>query len=304
MIGFGWLTGVLLGLVAFGAALAALSLPQPPALALVAGLLGPLSPLPALLLAIVVLAFVYLGGYALATASLAPFIPSTITFPLAGMCVPPAPTVLPSAAGERFARGLMIGHTALLDAVVMGLAPRWGPYLAAWAFVVISLAIFTTPARNRVYHGLLGWSAWLFPMSWLATSVGLLLFVVNVPFALAAGGSAAFRIDCTTGVIETTGGLPTMIAGRSFRGFSLGNFNFLRGFAEQTSFLVPGVASHETGHTLNTAAMGGVLLWINAIDENVFPSRMNLAYGELMAQSHANGLASPPEADFWIRVWG
>jgi len=168
--------------------------------------------------------------------------------------------------------------------------------------------MITGVALSRVYQGFLAWTAWLLPVSYPATAVGLLLFVLNAPFALAAGGFAAFRIDWTTGVIESAGGLVGLpIFAGTFLGFSLGNFNFLFAPGHQDTFVGSGLSSHETGHTLNTAAFGGVMLWINAIDENILPRRANLAYGELAAESHAQGLpaiAGAPHNYFFITLWG
>ena len=89
-------------------------------------------------------------------------------------------------------------------------------------------------------------------------------------------------------------------------GFSLGNFTFLTAPALQDAFLAPGLSSHETGHTLNTAAFSGVVLWINAVDENIPPFRkMNVAYGELTAESHAQALPAPPtRVRFFVNLWG
>jgi hypothetical protein len=208
----------------------------------------------------------------------------------------------------------LIGATAILNAMGAILLPGSpGAFLSLWCFTVISLAIITPVARSPFYHGFLGWSAWLFPVSYVATAIGLLLFIVNAPFAFAAAGIAAFRLDFSTGVIETTGGI-TGITGfgaglppGGAAGFSLGNFNFLTPGSAQRSFLLRNVSSHETGHTLNTAAMGGVVLWINAIDENIPPFRsLNLAYGELDADSHAQGLPADvvPRVDFFVGIWG
>jgi hypothetical protein len=49
--------------------------------------------------------------------------------------------------------------------------------------------------------------------------------------------------------------------------------------------------------------MGGVVLWINAIDENIAPARRNLAYGELTAQGHSVNMPGTPQADFFLRLW-
>jgi hypothetical protein len=140
-------------------------------------------------------------------------------------------------------------------------------------------------------------------VSYFATAVGALLFVVNAPFAFAASGPTAFLVDFTTGVIETSGGIITLFYPSG--GFSLGNFNFITPAGTGGGFLISSTSSHETGHTLNTAAFGGVVLWINAIDENILPRRMNLAYGELTAESHAQVMPTPPplRSQFFIRLW-
>lgn len=303
----GWLVGLVLGAMLAGASMLALALPLPTFL----GPFGLPVSLP-IVAVLVLLVLVYVAAYALATRSLTPLLPPVtlpLTFPVpvpAGVSVPLPPTV-----GELVARGVAIGTTAALNASFLALVPLQGPVLSTWAFITVSLAIVTPVSRNRIYHGFLGWTGWLLPVSYVATAVGLLLFLVNAPFALAFGGLAAFRIDWSTGVIESSGGIVGMpFIPPTFGGFSLGNFNFLRLPGLQTGFLVNGLSSHETGHTLNTAALGGVVLWINAVDENVRPfRRLNIAYGELTAESHAQVLPPPPppavgRAAFFVRSWG
>ena len=305
MLFLGWLIGLLFGAVLGGAVLVVLSLRIPVSFGPLYGLIGALP----LVATVVLIVLVYLAAYALATVSLAPLLPA-VTFPLTTPCLPPgcASVRIAPPPGERFGRGLLIGMTAGLNSVFLLLLPVGGLVLSVWALVIVSLSTITPLARNRTYQGFLGWTGWLLPVSYLATAVGLLLFVVNAPLALAQGGLAAFRIDWTSGVIETAGGLVGLpiFAGR-FLGFSLGNFNFLFAPGLQDSFFCCGLSSHEVGHTLNTAALGGVVLWINAIDENILPGRMNFAYGELAAESHAQGLPPNPGArhkGFFITLWG
>ncbi len=301
----GWLLGVFLGSVTGIAVLTAFALPVP---ALLASFPAPIvlpASIPGVVIGLVLLAVLYVLAYVLATVSLGAVLPP-FTPPLAAAILPGggAAVAVTPVAGELFARGVMIGMTAALNVVGLALVPGWGTTVAGWAFIVISLAAVPAIALNLVYQGFLGWSAWLFPVSWIASGVGLLLFLVNAPVAFAAGGIGAFRIDFTTGVIETFGGV-TGITGFG-GGFSLGNFTFITATAAPTVFTVPGLSSHETGHSLNTAALGGVVLWINAVDENVAPFRkMNLAYGELTAESHAQALPPPPASvDFFVTLWG
>jgi hypothetical protein len=315
LILLGWLVGLVLGGVAIAILFVALGLSLPFALSGLAGILTPLvaalAVWVAVLLALLFLALCFLLAYLIATASIAPTLPTAtglpaVTFPLPRPLATPAgvAVTIPATPGEFFARGLMIGLSAASNSFVLSLIPLVGGVLAGWAFIVISLTAIIFVARNRFFQGFLGWSGWLFPLSYFATAVGLLLFIVNIPFAFAAFGIGAFAMDWTTGVIETNGGI-TGITGFS-GGFSLGNFTFLAGpiaTATPALFTVPSTSSHETGHSLNTSAFGGIVLWINAIDENVLPTRINLAYGELTAEGHSRNMPGTPTADYSLRIW-
>jgi hypothetical protein len=323
----GWLLGLILGTLAAALLLLCAGVALPFSLTGLAGLLLPLitavGPATALVLAAVFMILCFLAGYFIATAGIAPLLPGAtglpaVTFPLPFPLGTPGgvPVTIPPSIGEFFGRGLLIGlsaaiNTVLLSAVpsIFNVLPVIGPVLAGWAFLVISLSAVVFVARNRVYQGFLGWSGWVFPLSYLATAVGLLLFVLNIPFAFAAFGLGAFAIDWTTGVIETLGGLPGITGLNG--GFSLGNFNFLAGAGATGAgpaparFTAPSVSSHETGHSLNTAATGGIVLWINAVDESVLPVRFNLAYGEMTAEGHARNMPGPSvlPPGYSVRHW-
>jgi hypothetical protein len=220
--------------------------------------------------------------YIIATAALSEQVNSATTNP-------GAPIRLQDNPLELLMRGLFFGSNSAFNlGIWCVLAPDAG-ILAILFGVVPFLAVFQHMARNRIYQSILGWTAWLLPASYPATIVGLLLFLLNAPFAILAVGLRAIRLDVTTGVVETTGGIIN-IAGYS-GGFSLGNFTFLAnmgGLAGQGSFTGPSVSSHEIGHSLNTAVFGGIMLWINAVDENVPPfRRLRKAYGEMTADSRA-----------------
>ncbi|MBL6615488.1 MAG: hypothetical protein ISP49_05190 [Reyranella sp.] len=304
----GWLVGLVLGALATVTALLSLGFALQGVLGALGGVLAPMvAALGSLALAVAILFLVmgFLVAYLIATRSIAPLLPAGATFPLAAPFPTPVPVTLAATPGEFFGRGLLIGMNVSVDVILLSLVPIVGPVLATWAFTVISLAAVIFVARNRVYQGFLGWSAWLFPLSWLATVFGLLLFFINIPFAFTAFGIGAFAFDWTTGVIETRGGLSGVTGFNG--GFSLGNFTFLAGTtaagAAAGRFTTPSTSSHETGHSLNTAAMGGVVLWINAIDENIFPSSENLAYGELTAEGHSRNMPGTAVADFSLRLW-
>jgi hypothetical protein len=309
LILLGWLVGASSGVLLGIAFVVAFMLPIPSTPMFLTTLFGlPFASIPAVIVVLLIV-LLYLLGYVIATLSIASALPA-ITAPLKASVRPPGPTsvMLPPRAGELFARSLMIGGTAALNAVMLTIMPVLGVVLALWAFVIISLALIRNIALNRFYQAFLGWSAWVFPMSYFATVVGWLLFMINAPFALAAGGIGAFRVDYRTGAVESAGGLVGIPAlnGGFVGGFSLGNFNFLTSPLLQGSFSAQTLSAHESGHTLNTAAFGGVMLWINAVDENVPPfAKHNLAYGELTTESHAQAMAAPPtRVSFFVNLWG
>jgi len=307
-------------LALFAPLLTALAALMPGLAAVIAAALAGLSVLLLALLAVIAIlvayALVYLAGYAIATAAITPLLPGLtgvpgLSFPLASpIATPPGAgaVTVPPTPGEFLARGLMIGFNAsvnfLLILLLALIDPVWAPIVAVYAFVLISLAAIVFVARNRVYQGFLGWSAWLFPVSYVATLAGFLLFLFNT-IASVLSGAAGFGValDFTTGVVESTGGFILSLS--SFAGgFSLGNFTFLMRVGVPAVFTAPSTSSHETGHSLSTAAFGGVVLWINAIDENVPPfARRNLAYGELLAEGHSRGMPGTPAADYSIRLW-
>jgi hypothetical protein len=310
LIFLGWVVGLVVAgvtsagvLTAFGLVVPALLVPLG---AFVAAFLAALPLIVTAILAMALLVVAYIVAYLIATSAIAPLLTPLVSGPITFPATAPfttasgAATTVPPSGGEFFARGMVVGLTAATNFILLNAVPIVGPVLAAWAFLIVSLGAIVFVARNPFYQGFLGWSAWLFPLSWVATVVGLALFILNIPFAFGAGGIGAFRIDWTTGVIETAGGLPTPFFSG---GFSLGNFNFMT--VPVTGFGLPGTSAHETGHSLNTAVGGGIVLWINAVDENVFPARWNLAYGELLAEGHSRAMPPPPPAtaDFSIRIW-
>ena len=343
----GWLLGVFAGLVVAPLALVMVGVPvatlvgalvgTPFALlapliaavlaafpSLVGVFAGALAGLSALLLALVAVLIIFIAtlpvfllGYVVATRAITPLLPAAtgtpgLAFPLTGPIGVPAgvPVVIPPTPGESFARGLIIGFNATVNALLLLMLtvfdPVWAPRAAIYAFVVISLAAVAFVARLGVYQGLLGWSAWFFPVSWVATLAGLLLFIFNaLAWMVTQNQAFSVTLDFTTGVFETTDGFILNLSNFA-GGFSLGNFTFMMREPVTALFTVQSVSSHETGHSLNTAAGGGVVLWINAIDENVAPfARFNLAYGELLAESHSAGMpvGAVPRIDYSVAQW-
>ncbi|KRE52938.1 hypothetical protein ASG92_25040 [Arthrobacter sp. Soil736] len=295
----GGLVGLFVALVIAGVTATILGIPavlpgSGPLVGLILALILPLSPAEWLLIAFFTVALFTVFAYVLATIGLLPVIAST---PISA-----APTPLPVSPLEETMRGFMIGLTAGLNFGIWALLP-FGLPIAIVLGLVCFAAVFTLISRNLFYQGILGWLSWLMPMSYFVTPLGILFFLINLPFALGAFGFAALRFDARTSTIETTGGLSGITGFRG--GFNLGNFTFLATApgvvpaTVQTAFGAPGLSAHETGHTLTIAAFGGLYHWTGAVDENVPPfRRLVLAYSELVPESHFPRSGLPH-----VRVW-
>jgi RHS repeat-associated protein len=206
----------------------------------------------------------------------------------------------------EFMRGFMIGFNAGLNAAIA--IALFGPVIGIALGVINFLAAFDGIASSPIYQGILAWSSWLMPMSWLATAIGLIFFVINIVVAFFTywipqwvGGSGwdaarinSVSIDWGTGTIVTHGGLLTPVPG----GYNLGNFAYIN----RNSAFSPGLVSHETGHTLNVAAFGSIFHFVGAIDENVVPGRGANAYAEQLADSH-DSTRTPPDPSAWHEMW-
>jgi RHS repeat-associated protein len=185
----------------------------------------------------------------------------------------------------EFMRGFMIGMNAGLNAAIATVI--FGPGIGLTLGVINFLAAFDTIANNSIYQGILGWSSWLMPMSWLATGIGLINFLITLP---SLAGNASVSIDWGTGTIVMSGGwtVPSGVLG-----YDMGNFAFIPAGGVETP--------HETGHTLNNAAFGSIFHFIGAIDENVLRTSADSinAYSEKLAESHA-----PRDSDPILPMWG
>lgn len=205
--------------------------------------------------------------------------------------------VADAAAGSdfgEFMRGFLIGLNAGFNAMIATVL--FGPVVGVTLGVINFLAAFDTVANSEIYQAILGWSSWLMPMSWLATAIGLIFFVLNVIPALFTFNQVnavrinRISIDWGTGTIVMEGGW-TFLPG--FRGgFNLGNF----------AYVTPGstVRDHETGHTLSNAAFGSLFHFIGAIDENLIRSDPTDAYAERIAESHDPSTTDPDIIPMWV----
>jgi hypothetical protein len=224
-----------------------------------------------------------IGWYAIASLSLRLAVVGAIS-------VPGAPTVVAGNLIESFARGYTIGLNAGLNLGLWVLIlPAAGIAIGVFVGLINFLASIGPLAALGPFQFVLGWASWVMPMSWPATTLGFILFIVNLVTSPFFGG-VAIRLDGTTGTVESAGGI-TGITGCGC-GFNLGNFTFLAPGATPTAFGVPGLSAHETGHTLNVAAFGSIWhLLGNAPEESVppfaTPGVLNTsAYGEMLAESH------------------
>ena len=140
----------------------------------------------------------------------------------------------------------------------------FGPVVGVALGVIGFLSAFDSIAGNRVYQGILGWSSWLMPMTWMVTAVGLIMFVINLVVAGVTGNQwapakiSSIGFDWSTGTFYMSGGL---IQPLGATGFNMGHF----------IFLTPGSTAlqHELGHTLSLAAYGWAFHYIGALDENI-----------------------------------
>ena len=194
----------------------------------------------------------------------------------------------------EFMRGFMIGFNAGMNATILAGLGAGG--LGVVIGVINFLAAFDTIANSAVYQGILGWSNWLMPMSWLVMGLGLIFFVLNGLAAIFTLNQVeavrihSLSIDWGTGSIITEGGFLFLPGFRG--GYNLGSF----------SFITPGstVADHETGHALSLAAFGSIFHLVGAIDENGIQSTPADAYSERIAESHDPSTSDPDIIPMWV----
>jgi hypothetical protein len=148
------------------------------------------------------------------------------------------------------------------------------------------LATIDTVRQNSVYQGILGWSNWLMPMSWVVLVLGAAFFVLNVlGWLFTAGQVDALKItyvhmDWSTGSIVMKGGWISNL-NAYHTAFDMGNFVFVDRQNTAPDDDIP----HETGHSLSLGAFGSVVHLVGFVDE--FGINGGSAWTEKMADSHA-----------------
>ena len=195
----------------------------------------------------------------------------------------------------EFMRGFMIGFNAGMNAAIGTIL--FGPVIGIALGVINFLAAFDSIAQNEIYKGILGWTSWLMPMSWVVTGLGLIFFVINLIVAGVTFQQVdrvkihSISVNWQTGMIVMEGGLITYPPG----GFNMGNFSF---YGEGHTDVI----DHELGHGLSLGAYGWVFHFVGAIDENVVQENMHDAYSEHLAESNQATPDHPPPTpalDMW-----
>jgi hypothetical protein len=294
LIILGGILGLVLGALLSGGMVAVAGLPvYGPASSIVVAILasGLVGAFMTVLKPIVIL---FSAGFALLVATIFVYVGSAVS--LLGVAPGPGGVIAPPP-GERFCRGILIGMASSVNFLVLSAIPALS-WLGIIVFIVTLLALIPPVAGNRFYQRVLGALGWILPMNYLMLPLGILLFLIAAPAALAAPGGGV-RWDWLTWTVETRGGviLGTFATGG---GFNVGNFTFIRPGVPTSPAFTSTVSAHETGHTLSNSAFGGFVYWIGAVDENVPPlARMSLAYTELLAEGHFNGPTGGPDIPMW-----
>jgi hypothetical protein len=305
VISVGWIFGALTGIVLASAMLPAAGLGLA-VLGILGSLVGTIAPFLVPFVGVLSIPIVMLvAGLAILVVTILAYALAAVSL-LGAVVVAGVITTNPI---ELVSRGVILGLTSATNAVLVSVLTG----LPVLGLVILLIGFLTSippiAASRFIFQPLVGLLSWAMPMTWLVMPLGVLLFVLNLPFAIAQSGIGAIRFDFLTATIETSGGALLnflfSISPAPAAGFNLGNFSFLvlpPGFAlgtAQSGFAAAGLSAHETGHTLTVAAFGGFFGWINAVDENIPPlARGSAAYGEIIPEGHF-GAGAPPFLTMW-----
>lgn len=195
-----------------------------------------------------------------------------------------------SGIGEFF-RGFMIGLNAGLNGAFLAMMGPVGALLGGVVGTMIFLSAFDSIANNEVYQGILGWSNWLMPMSWLVLGLGAVMWVLNglghlifwsIP-QLWGGGVQFFRItglkmDWSTGMLATRGGWIAN-ANPIDTAYNMGAFAYVDTNSSGWHL------DHEAGHNLSLGAFGSIFHFVGFIHEMGTPAGAS-AFSEQLAESN------------------
>lgn len=193
-----------------------------------------------------------------------------------------------------FFRGFLIGLNAGLNAAFLAMMGPVGAFLGGFVGTIIFLSAIDEIASNEIYQGILGWSNWLMPMSWLVTGLGLVMWILNglghllfweLP-NLWGGGIEFFRItefrmDWSTGMLATRGGWISNLNAID-TAFNMGNFAYVDSNSSGWHL------EHEAGHNLNLAVFGSIFHFVGFIHE-MGAGAGSSALAEVLADSNDTG---------------
>lgn len=198
-----------------------------------------------------------------------------------------------NAVGEFF-RGFMIGLNAGMNAAFLAMMGPVGGVLGVFVGTLIFLSAFDSIAGNEVYQGVLGWSNWLMPMSWLVIGLGAIMWILNglghlllweLPNLWGGGVEffriTGFRMDWSTGMLATRGGFVSNLNAID-TAFNMGTFAYVDN--NSTGWHL----DHEAGHNLNLAVFGSVFHFVGFIDEMALGAGGG-TFSEVMADSNDTG---------------
>ncbi|MBM9593825.1 toxin TcdB middle/N-terminal domain-containing protein [Roseitranquillus sediminis] len=195
--------------------------------------------------------------------------------------------------GEFF-RGFMIGLNAGMNATFLAMMGPVGAFLGGFLGTLIFLSAVDSIASNEIYQGILGWSNWLMPMSWLVVGVGAIMWILNglghlffwsIP-SIFGGGIEFFRIDgfrmdWSTGMLATRGGWVSNL-NTIDTAYNMGNFAYVDTNSAGWHL------DHEAGHNLNLAVYGSIFHFIGFIHEMGAGAGAG-AFSEVQADSNDGG---------------
>jgi len=200
-------------------------------------------------------------------------------------------------------RGVLTGTKAGLDATFLALlfGVPVGLAIGIGVGIIVFLAAIDAVSSSNVYQGVLGWTNWLMPTSWLVVGLGLAFFVVNLlghvfgywigrqQFAAVQG----FRVDWKTGSFFAKGGFVSNLNSWD-TAFNMGNFAFVDSNNTDASWDM----EHEAGHNLNLGGFGSVFHFVGFFDEVVFGNE-DAAYAERIADSNDPATTNPQVIGVW-----
>lgn len=191
---------------------------------------------------------------------------------------------------ERAIRTLLVS----LNAAANGALLWWlgVPILAVGVGLVNLVATVPRLAGQRGYVRLLAGTSVAMPLSWPATLAGAAIFSISL-VAAAFGRPLRVGFDRETATLIVHGAALYLFP----CGYNLGNFVFIHPEIRDASGRWPiDLVAHETGHTLNVAALGSVFHFVGAIHENWGPppgGAYHQAYAERLAESRRRAPGHP-----------